>query len=106
VVVHLPQDSHIPERAVLAAPAQHHLAPPQAAWPDRIEREPPLRPLRLFERPEPIKVPFATVPDGPPHHFTWRRVTHAVVRVEVRAHRMEWWKQDGGADAGLFPHRG
>ena len=26
VVVHLPQDTHIPERAVLAAPAQHHLA--------------------------------------------------------------------------------
>ena len=25
VVVHLPQDTHIPERAVLAVPAQHHL---------------------------------------------------------------------------------
>jgi protein ImuB len=97
VVVHLPQDTHIPERAVLAAPAQHHLAAAtQAAWPDRIESEPPLRPLRLFERPEPIKVPFATVPDGPPHHFTWRRVTHAVVRVEGPERiAMEWWKQDG-----------
>ena len=57
VVVHLPQDTHIPERAVLAVPAQHHLAAAmQAAWPERIEGEPPLRPLRLFERPEQIKV--------------------------------------------------
>jgi protein ImuB len=99
VVVHLPQDTHIPERAVLAAPAQHHLAAAtQAAWPARIESEPPLRPLRLFDKPEPIKVPFATVPDGPPHHFTWRRVTHAVVRVEGPERiAMEWWKQNGEA---------
>jgi protein ImuB len=97
VVVHLPQETHIPERAVLAAPAQHHLAAAEcAAWPARVEDEPPLRPLRLFERPEPIHVPFATVPDGPPHHFTWRRATHAVVRVEGPERiAMEWWKQDG-----------
>ena len=39
VVVHLPQDTHIPECAVLAAPAQHHLAAAaQAAWPDRIRK--------------------------------------------------------------------
>jgi protein ImuB len=99
VVVHLPQDTHIPERAVLAAPAQHHLAAAAcAAWPARVENEPPLRPLRLFEKPEPIKVPFATVPDGPPHHFTWRRATHAVVRVEGPERiAMEWWKHDGQA---------
>ena len=97
VVVHLPQDTHIPERAVMAVAAQHHLAAAaQAAWPERIESEPPLRPLRLFERPEPINVPFATVPDGPPHQFTWRRVTHAVVRVEGPERiAMEWWKQNG-----------
>ncbi len=99
VVVHLPQDTHIPERAVLAAPAQHHLAAAACAvWPARAEGEPPLRPLRLFEKPEPIKVPFATVPDGPPHHFTWRRATHAVVRVEGPERiAMEWWKQNGQA---------
>lgn len=99
VVVHLPQDTHIPERAVLAAPAQHHLAASaQATWPVRAEEEPPLRPLRLFENPEPIKVPFATVPDGPPHHFTWRRVTHAVVRVEGPERiAMEWWRREGRA---------
>jgi protein ImuB len=99
VVVHLPQDTHIPEYAVLAAPAQHHLAiATQAAWPVRVESEPPLRPLRLFEKPEPINVPFATVPDGPPHHFTWRRAVHAVVRVEGPERiAMEWWKQNGEA---------
>ncbi len=96
VVVHLPEDTHIPERTVRAVAAQHHLAAAaQAAWPERIEAEPPLRPLRLFDRPEPIKVPFATVPDGPPHQFTWRRVTHAVVRVEGPERiAMEWWKQN------------
>ena len=99
VVVHLPQDTHIPERAVLAAPAQHHLAAAACAvWPARVEGEPPLRPLRLFEKPEPIKVPFATVPDGPPHHFTWRRATHAVVRVEGPERiAMEWWRPYGQA---------
>jgi protein ImuB len=95
VVVHLPEDTHIPERAVLAVSAQHHLgAATQAAWPARAEGEPPLRPLRLFEKPEPIKVPFAMVPDGPPPRFTWRRANHVVVRVEGPERvAMEWWKQ-------------
>jgi protein ImuB len=97
VVVHLPQDTHIPERAQLPVPAQQHLAAAHAAaWPERADGEPPLRPLRLFDRPEPITVPMATIPDGPPHHFTWRRAIHAVVRVEGPERiAMEWWKQDG-----------
>ena len=97
VVVHLPQDTHIPERAVLTAPAQRHLAAAtQAVWPARLPGEPPLRPLRLFDKAEPIKVPLATVPDGPPHRFVWRRAVHAVVRVEGPERiAMEWWKQDG-----------
>jgi len=99
VVVHLPQDTHIPERAALAAPAQHHLAAAvQAAWPARVEGEPPLRPLRLFEQPELMEVPLALVPDGPPRHFTWRRATHTVMRVEGPERvAMEWWKQNGQA---------
>ena len=93
VVVHLPQDSHIPERAMLAAPAQQHLAAAMlAAWPSRVEGEPPLRPLRLFERPEQIKV-IAEVPDGPPARFVWRRASHAVVRAEGPERvAMEWWR--------------
>ena len=96
VVVHLPQDTHIPERAVLAAPAQHHLAAAtHAVWPARAEGEPPLRPLRLFERPEQIKV-IAQVPDGPPARFVWRRAAHAVVRAEGPERvAMEWWRAQG-----------
>ncbi len=94
VVVHLPQDSHIPERAVLAVSAQHHLAAATAAaWPACIEGEPPLRPLRLFARPEPIEVLFAEVPDKPPRHFKWRRVSHIIVRAEGPERiAMEWWR--------------
>ncbi len=59
VLVYLPVESHIPERAMLGVPAQHHLAAAmRAAWPVR-EDEPPLRPLRLFEQPELIDVPLA-----------------------------------------------
>jgi protein ImuB len=93
VVVHLPQDTHIPEHAGLAVPAQHHLAAATlAAWPARAEGEPPLRPLRLFDRPEVIKV-IAQVPDGPPAWFQWRRATHTVMRVEGPERvAMEWWR--------------
>jgi protein ImuB len=96
VVVHLPQDTHIPERMEWAAPAQHHLAAAtQAVWPARAEGEPPLRPLRLFERPEQIKV-IAQVPDGPPARFVWRRATHAVIRAEGPERvAMEWWRTEG-----------
>src|ERR1700688_481852 len=96
VVVHLPQDTHIPERAVLAAPAQHHLAAAaDAAWTPRVEGEPPRRPLRLFERPEQIKV-IAQVPDGPPARFVWRRASHAVIRAEGPERvAMEWWRSAG-----------
>jgi protein ImuB len=93
VLVYLPIDSHIPERAMLAMPAQHHLAAAmQATWPAR-EDDIPLRPLRLFEQPELIDVPLAEFPDKPPKKFTWRRVSHNVVRVEGPERvSMEWWR--------------
>lgn len=96
VVVHLPQDTHIPERASVPMPAQQQLAAAtQAEWPERIAGEPPLRPLRLFERPEEIEV-IAEVPDGPPARFVWRRAAHAVVRAEGPERiAMEWWRPDG-----------
>jgi protein ImuB len=96
VVVHLPQDTHLPERAAIAVPAQQHLVmAAHADWPDRTESEPPLRPLRLFERPEQIQV-IAQVPDGPPARFVWRRAAHAVVRAEGPERiAMEWWRAQG-----------
>jgi protein ImuB len=94
VIVHLPQDTHIPERAVMAAPAQHRLAEAtRAQWPERMEAEPPLRPLRMFEVPEEVKVIFAEVPDGPPKKFIWRRASHTVLRAEGPERiAMEWWR--------------
>jgi protein ImuB len=96
VIVHLPQETHIPQRAVLPVPAQQNLAAAQRAdWPERIEDEPPLRPLRLFEHPEKLEV-IAQVPDGPPARFVWRRAAHAVVRAEGPERiAMEWWRPDG-----------
>jgi protein ImuB len=96
VVVHLPQDTHIPERTVLPLPAQQHLAAAtRASWEQRVEGEPPLRPLRLFDRPEQIQV-IAQVPDGPPARFVWRRAAHAVVRAEGPERiAMEWWRSEG-----------
>ncbi|MCL2717114.1 MAG: DNA polymerase Y family protein, partial [Alphaproteobacteria bacterium] len=97
VVVYLPQDSHIPEEAALAVPAQHHLtAATQSEWPERGGSEPPLRPLRLFDRPERIRVEPAAGSDGALTQFTWRRAEHVVVQLEGPERiAMEWWKQDG-----------
>ncbi len=94
VVVHVPQDTHIPERAVLAASAQHHLAAAmQAAWPARVAGEPPLRPLRLFEKPEPIEV-TAMFPDGPPARLKWRECARKIALVEGPERiAMEWWNR-------------
>lgn len=39
------------------------------------------RPLTLFSRPQPIET-LATVPDGPPIRFRWRRVLREVTRAE------------------------
>ncbi len=96
ISVYLPKDTHIPERAALAMPAQVHLAKAiSAQWPQRCESEPPLRPLRMFKLPEEIKVTAASVPDGPPPRFVWRRATHVVVRAEGPERiAMEWWKNE------------
>ncbi|MDB5484970.1 MAG: hypothetical protein JWR29_874 [Tardiphaga sp.] len=95
VVVHLPVDTHLPERAARVAPAQHNVAiAALAQWPEPAADEPPLRPLRLFERPERIEVPFAQVPDGPPARFRWRRMLYIVARAEGPERiAMEWWKR-------------
>jgi len=85
------QDTHIPEAAGVAVPAQH--APEtKIVFEPRLVSEAPRRPLRLFEKPEPIEV-MAEVPDGPPLRFRWRRVQHAVALAEGPERiAMEWWK--------------
>jgi protein ImuB len=97
VVRYLPQDTHIPEHAALAIPAQEY--PGEAAkWPQPIPNEPPSRPLRLFERPEPINV-TADFPDGAPAQFRWRRNLHVVVHAEGPERiAMEWWRHRDEAE--------
>ena len=56
--------------------------------------DPPLRPLHLFDPPQPIEV-VAEVPDGPPHRFRWRRDLHEVRRFEGPERIAgEWWRQE------------
>jgi protein ImuB len=52
------------------------------------------RPIRLFERPEPIDA-VATVPDGPPVLFFWRRARHELAAIEGPERiAPEWWKPE------------
>lgn len=91
-----PRDSHIPEQAQLALPAIEVRTP--SSWPRQGEPgDPPMRPIHLFDPPQPIEV-VAQVPDGPPHHFRWRRAAHEVTRYEGPERiAPEWWKAKDGA---------
>jgi protein ImuB len=56
----------------------------------------PVRPIRLFEQPERIEA-IASVPDGPPVQFTWRRVRYAVAHVEGPERiALDWWRDSQG----------
>ncbi len=83
-----PVESHLPERA------ERRRAPGRdgAAWPRRPGLPP--RPLRLFDRPEPVDT-IAELPDGPPALFTWRRLRRRVIRAEGPERiEPEWWTGD------------
>ena len=91
-----PRDSHIPEQAQLALPAVES-RPPQSWTLESEEGDPPMRPIHLFDPPQPIEV-MAEVPDGPPHRFRWRRSSHEVARYEGPERiAPEWWKAKDGA---------
>ncbi len=88
-------NTHIPEQAQLALPAID--AAPPTMWPAPAPGEPPTRPFYLFDPPQPIEV-IAEVPDGPPHRFRWRRVTHAIRRYEGPERiASEWWRRRDNA---------
>ncbi|HEY2446390.1 MAG TPA: hypothetical protein VGI20_11705 [Rhizomicrobium sp.] len=88
-----PNETHIPEAAEIALPAQTS-ENSRFSWKAiRGEDEAPRRPLRLFARPEPIEA-MAEVPDGPPRCFRWRRVLREVTFAEGPERiAMEWWRQ-------------
>jgi protein ImuB len=90
------RDTHIPEQMQLALPAVE-AGKPCAHWPALKPGEPPMRPLHLFDPPQPIQV-MALVPDGPPKHFRWRRKLHLIKRFEGPERiASEWWKRKDGA---------
>jgi protein ImuB len=101
-------DSHIPELAASAVPAQTFTAKSQGESWDAFRRfhsETSLsaRPLRLLAKPEPIDEVFALVPDGPPVRFRWRRAMHEVVVAEGPERIAgAWWSEDGNPARDYF----
>ncbi len=58
------------------------------------------RPARLLRRPEPLDHVMAEMPDYPPARFTWRGITHRVVRGDGPERITgEWWRRQGEASA-------
>jgi protein ImuB len=87
-----PNDTHIPEAAAIALPAQMQPTSKLEWEAVRATSESPRRPLRLFARPEPVEA-MAAVPDGPPLRFRWRRAQHEVAFAEGPERiAMEWWR--------------
>lgn len=82
-----PENTHIPECAATAcAPSK------TPAWDSVPEGEPPLRPLRLFDPPQPVGAVMSEVPDGPPMRFTWRGRSYGIARWEGPERiAAEWW---------------
>jgi len=83
-----PNDTHIPEAAFLAVPAQYAEASKLCWEKIRGRQEAPRRPLRLLASPEPV-----TVLPGEKLSFRWRRALHVGARVEGPERiAMEWWR--------------
>lgn len=91
-----PVESHIPEQADRRTIPGNTLG--WAGW-QAAKITLPKRPHRLFDRPQAVEV-MAGLPDGPPKHFTWRRVKRVVVRASGPERiGPEWWLP--GADKAL-----
>ncbi len=87
IFIFQPHDTHIPEKAWVAIPAQHAQAL-KSTW-TKIQKteDAPRRPLRLFTRPEPVS--FTA------QHFVWRKVPHVVTQCEGPERiAMEWWNDE------------
>jgi protein ImuB len=85
------RDTHCPEQAELALPAVE--AAERGGWRLPEAGEPPLRPIHLFDPPQRIEV-MASVPDGPPRRFNWRRVAHEVIHYEGPERiGASWWRR-------------
>lgn len=97
----VPQDTHIPEHAGVAVPAQDDEFAATNWSLKRQPGDPPRRPLRLLEKPEEIEAGLPWAPDGPPKYFRWRQCRHDVTRAEGPERiAMEWWRsvRESGSD--------
>ena len=97
-----PVDTHIPEAAQMRVPAEAGVplkraaADVASAWERPRSGGMPPRPLRCFEPPQAIEV-NASVLDGEPVRFRWRRVEHAVAAAEGPERISDvWWSQASG----------
>jgi protein ImuB len=70
-------ETHAPERTTIWADTSQANGTIASAPDDGVMR----RPLTLFARAQPIEA-MASVPDGPPVRFRWRRVLREVARAE------------------------
>lgn len=87
----LPRETYSPERAAQLVPASNLKTGVSDCLKQKRD-EPPLRPLHLFDPPQPIEA-VAEVPDGPPRRFRWRRVLHDVAAAEGPERiSPEWWR--------------
>jgi protein ImuB len=91
----IPQESHLPERAVLRQPADAAM-PTAATWPVGGMPVPeipvPEMPVRLLPRPEPV-----AAAGDPPREFLWQSRKHRIRHAEGPARiEPEWWRGPGG----------
>jgi len=87
-----PNDTHIPECAFAAVPAQY-AQDTKIEW-QKIRRpgEAPPRPLRLLAKTEPMSLLYA-VPGSNAPHMRWRRAQRTVTNAEGPERiAMEWWR--------------
>jgi protein ImuB len=109
------RESHIPERASVRVPAGLPSPPSLRSGPSPAVRErgdtarsagwvrvlqdgEGVRPIRLFDPPEPVEA-FWLLPDDPPFRFMWRRRRHRVTKADGPERIANEWWQPGGSGA-------
>ncbi len=109
------RESHIPERASVRVPAGLPSPPSLRSGPSPAMRErgdparragwvrgqqggEGLRPIRLFDPPEPVDA-YWLLPDDPPFRFMWRRRRHRIMRADgPKRVAEEWWRPEGSGE--------
>ncbi|MET0545871.1 MAG: DNA polymerase Y family protein [Caulobacterales bacterium] len=93
------RDAHAPKRINQWSPIGEDIETREASPPqDNVMR----RPLCIFTHSQPVEA-LASVPDGPPGRFRWRRVLHEVVRAEGPERiAADWLRAPGKQDCDYY----